>query len=304
MKSEERLANGLGLFGIGLGIVELAAPRSVAHLVGVRDRIGTRTLLRVLGMREILIGGAVLTQPETVNWLRARVGGDTMDLALLGRAFTSNAPRRGQIAAATAAVVGVTILDLRCSAQLSRPEFKSGLTQKKQPMDVTKVITVNRPAEDLYRFWRDFENLPTFMFHLESVHVTGDRRSHWKAKAPAGSAVEWDAEITEKVPNQLIAWRSLEGADVNNTGSVRFTPAPYGRGTEVRIELHYDPPAGVIGANIARLFGEEPGQQVQGDLRAFKQVMETGEVVRSEGNRGNARLMERPAQPPADEHAQ
>ncbi|WP_406696340.1 SRPBCC family protein [Singulisphaera sp. Ch08] len=104
-------------------------------------------------------------------------------------------------------------------------------------IDVTGSITINRPAEELYRFWRNFENLPRIMTHLESVQVTGDRRSHWKAKAPVGSTVEWDAEITEDRPNELIAWRSLEGADVENSGAVRFVPAPGGRGTEVHVEM-------------------------------------------------------------------
>lgn len=163
-------------------------------------------------------------------------------------------------------------------------------------MDVKKAITVNRSPEDLYQFWHDFENLPRFMDHLESVQVTGERRSHWRAKAPGGATVEWDVEIVDDRPNELIAWRSLPGGAVDNAGSVRFTPAPGGRGTEVRVELRYDPPGGALGATVARLFGEEPGQQVQDALRRFKQLMETGEITRSEASmRGRG-----PAQPPAE----
>ncbi len=155
---------------------------------------------------------------------------------------------------------------------------------KQQGIRVRKSITVNRPADEVYGFWRNFENLPRFMHHLESVQVTGAGRSHWKAKAPAGTSVEWDAETTEDRPNELIAWRSVEGADVSNAGEVRFVPAPGGRGTEIHVDLRYDPPAGKLGALVAKLFGEEPNQQVDGDLRRFKQVLEIGEVLYSDAS--------------------
>jgi uncharacterized membrane protein len=148
---------------------------------------------------------------------------------------------------------------------------------------VEKSVTVNRPPEEVYRFWRDFQNLPRFMNHLESVTDLGNDRSHWVAKAPAGKTVEWDAEVYNEKENELIAWRSLEGADVDNAGSVRFEPAPEGRGTVVRVTLKYDPPAGKLGSLVAKLWGEEPSQQIEEDLRRFKQVMETGEISTTEG---------------------
>src|SRR4051812_13137846 len=148
---------------------------------------------------------------------------------------------------------------------------------------VEKSVTINKSPEELYRFWRNFENLPRFMNHLESVTTLGEGRSHWVAKAPAGRTVEWDAEIYNEKENELIAWRSLEGADVDNAGSVRFELAADGRGTTVRVTLKYDPPAGKIGSLIAKLFGEEPSQQIEEDLQRFKQVMETGEVATTEG---------------------
>jgi uncharacterized membrane protein len=144
---------------------------------------------------------------------------------------------------------------------------------------VEKSVAVNRPAPELYRFWRNFENLPRFMDHLESVTVLDENRSHWVAKAPAGTRVEWDATIHNELENQLIAWRSLPGADVNNAGSVHFTPVGNGSSTEVRVVLSYDPPAGRLGAAVAKLFGEEPSKQIEDDLRRFKQVMEAAEVV-------------------------
>lgn len=165
-----------------------------------------------------------------------------------------------------------------------------------------KSLIIDRTPEELYQFWRNFENLPNFMRHLESVRVTGEGRSHWVAKAPAGSSVEWDAEITEDRPNELIAWRSLEGADVDNSGSVHFVRAPGNRGTIVRVEINYNPPGGAIGAAIAKLFGEEPGQQAQESLRNLKQVMETGELVLSEGTVwDNGYLTQRPARPLSQE---
>ena len=138
---------------------------------------------------------------------------------------------------------------------------------------VERTILVSRPAPEVYQFWRNFENLPRFMDHLESVSVLDENRSHWVAKAPAGMRVEWDAVIHNEIEDELIAWRSLPGADVNNAGSVHFTPVGDGQ-TEVRVVLSYEPPAGKLGAAVAKLFGEEPSRQVDDDLRRFKQVME------------------------------
>ncbi|MCA1814906.1 MAG: SRPBCC family protein [Acidobacteria bacterium] len=140
---------------------------------------------------------------------------------------------------------------------------------------VEKSVTINREPAEIYNFWRNFENLPRFMNHLESVTVTGEGRSHWVAKAPGGGTVEWDAEVYNEKPNEMIAWRSLEGSQVDNAGSVHFTPAPSG-GTEVRVVLKYDPPAGFLGALVARITGESPAQQIEQDLTRFKQLMETG----------------------------
>jgi uncharacterized membrane protein len=148
---------------------------------------------------------------------------------------------------------------------------------------VKKSVTINRSPEELYSFWRNFENLPRFMNHLESVKVEGTNRSHWVAKGPAGTSVEWDAEVYNEKDNEMIAWRSLEGAEVDNAGSVHFEPASGGRGTVVKVVLKYDPPAGKIGALVARLFGESPAQQIDEDLRRFKQLMETGETATTTG---------------------
>jgi uncharacterized membrane protein len=204
----------------------------------------------------------------------SRVVGDAMDLALLGKALTSSGTQTALVGAATAAVAGVTALDVLCGARLS-----SGANSA---IHVAKAITIGRPAEELYRFWRDFENLPRFMHYLEEVRTIADKRSHWRAKAPLGRSVEWDAEIIEDQPNRLIAWRSLPGADVANSGSVRFVPAPGNRGTIVRVALDYQPPGGVVGATFAKLFGKAPDQQIHRDLRHCKQIIEVGEIVQSD----------------------
>lgn len=170
-----------------------------------------------------------------------------------------------------AAVLGVTILDLIAGMKL-RQSAKGAVSRR--GIRVRRAITVDTSPEAAYSFWRNFENLPRFMTDLESVRVMDQSRSYWKVKAPLGTTAEWAAEITDDLPNRLIAWRSLEGADVPNLGEVRFTPLPGGRGVEVHVDLTYDPPGGIVGATIAMLFGEEPSRQVEGDLRRFKRVME------------------------------
>jgi uncharacterized membrane protein len=148
----------------------------------------------------------------------------------------------------------------------------------KQGTGVVRALTVNLPREEVYAFWRDFENFPRFMRHLVSVSVYDARRSHWVAKAPAGTTVEWDAEITADEPGSLIAWRSIGDADIENSGSVQFFDAPGDRGTELLVELAYDAPGGAIGRGIAKLFGEEPKLQVREDMRRFKALIESGVI--------------------------
>jgi uncharacterized membrane protein len=156
---------------------------------------------------------------------------------------------------------------------------------REKGIHVAKSVLVDKPIDELYSFWRKLENLPTNMSHLESVQVLDDRRSHWVARAPkiAGGSVEWDAEIVEDRQNERIAWRSLPGADVDNEGSVEFKRAPGERGTVVRVEMKYAPPAGRVGSLLAKLFGEEPETQVREDLRRFKRAMEIGESLTTEG---------------------
>jgi uncharacterized membrane protein len=146
---------------------------------------------------------------------------------------------------------------------------------------VEEAVTINRPAAELYRFWRDFENLPKFMKHLESVAIRDAGVSHWVAKGPGGMRAEWDARIINDLQNRLIAWQSLAGSRIATAGSVNFNETP--RGTEVRVHFQYRSPAGKLGSAVAWLFGEEPSMQVREDLRRFKQLMETGEISTIDG---------------------
>ena len=148
---------------------------------------------------------------------------------------------------------------------------------------IEKSITINRTPEELYSFWRNFENLPRLMPNIKAVTNLGGDRSHWVADGPGGKTVEWDAEIYNDIPNTLIAWRSLPGSDVTNAGSVNFKPAPSGRGTYVKVTFNYNPPAGKAGFLLAKLFGREPGQLVEHDLRRLKQLFETGVIPTIEG---------------------
>jgi uncharacterized membrane protein len=288
----ERLTRALGLASLGLGVAQLAAPRRVARLAGVEDSAAAHLLIPLVGARELVHAAGLLAGRRKGTWAATRVAGDALDLAVLGVALATKATKR--TAYVTAAVAGIAAADVYATLRARR----SGDTGTKH---VTATVTINRTPEQVYAFWRDVENLPTFMTHLESVTVQNTMRSHWVAKAPAGQTVEWDAEIVQDSPNRLIAWRSTPDATVRNEGSVTFTPVPGDRGTEVRVELDYDIPAGALGSLVARLFGEEPEQQVRDDLRRAKQVVETGDVVRSEGSpdgtKARRQLAQHSAQP-------
>lgn len=274
---EDRLALGLGWFSIGLGIASVLAPRAVGKLIGVKGCTG---LIRLVGFRELASGIGILSR-KPGTWVKARVGGDAIDLALLGSAFTRRGTERNRLAAATAAVAGVTALDILSSRQLSRSP--DGGQAQIHGTHVIKAITINKSAEELYGFWRNFENLPRFMWNLQSVAITGERRSHWITKGPAGTKVEWDAETTEDVPNQRIAWRSVEGSQVQHSGQVTFQQLPGDRGTIVRSEIYYLTPGGTLGKLFAKVFGSSPEQQIMEDLRRFKQLLETGEIPTTQG---------------------
>jgi uncharacterized membrane protein len=287
----QQLAKALGWLSIGLGTVHLLAPRTLSRAIGVADR---PMLFRALGLREIASGVGILTQRQPTNWLWSRVAGDAIDLTLLGMAVRrSGADERSKVALACAAVAGVAVLDILSSVQQTQiySAPTSALQNTRNTVHVQKSITVNKSADECYRFWREFDNFPRFMKHLEEVRVLEGNRSHWKAKAPLGASVEWDAEVTIDQPGRLLAWRSVADADVDNAGTVSFERAPGDRGTVVHVDLQYSPPAGRMGALVAKVLGEEPAQQIDDDLRRFKWLIETGEIPTSIGQPSGPRSM-------------
>lgn len=289
----EKRAVALGWFSLGLGLAQLIAPRRLARAIGIADNQRTQLTLRAFGVREIASGAGILLQPRPNTFLWARVVGDLIDLAALTEQLLTARSRKPRLAIATAAVVGATALDIKTALDSTRA--RSGQNMSAHGIHVKHAITIQAAPEDVYAYWRNLENLPRFLSHLESVQESGSR-SVWRAKAPAGTTVEWEAEILSDTPNSLISWRSLPGSTIPNQGSVRFRPAPNGQGTEVHVQLVYSPPGGAIGSVIAKLFGEEPKQQIKSDLRRLKQVLETGEVLHSDTSihRGP-----HPAQPPS-----
>jgi len=228
--------------------------------------------------------------------MKARVAGDLVDITLLTKSLGSST-RRSRTLLALGAVIGVTAIDVIGARRRHLPNERTN-------MQTRAAITINRPKGEVYTFWRDFTNLPSFMQHLESVQTRDDRHSHWKAKAPAGSSVEWDAVITDDVPSAKIAWKSEGKTSVPNSGAVEFTEAPGGQGTEVVVSVEVDMPAGTAGKLAAKLFGEDPAQQIRDDLRHFKQILETGEIVYSEANPAGSQVKrfvkQRAAQPLTD----
>lgn len=267
----DTLSKALGWFSIGLGAAELIAPRSMARLVGASGR--HRTLVRAYGVREIAVGIGILSKPQRAEWMWARVAGDALDLASLGVALsTGRGPGRSVFGIAS--VAGVTMLDFACAKQLSG---STGSARAEANM------IVNRSPEECYAFWRNFENLPRFMAYLESVRITGDRRSHWVANGPGGTRLEWDAGLESETPNEGITWRSLPGSAVDHSGTVEFERLPGGRGTIVRVQMDYGNMADALAPPAAALFGRDPEQIIRKELYRFKQVIETGEVITTEG---------------------
>lgn len=266
-------ARGLGWFSIGLGLAEVLAPRAIAQTVGARRH---DKLIRAYGVREIASGIGILANPQPAGWLWTRVAGDMVDLASLGLAAKTRRNGRGKALFGVASVAGVTLLDIRCAARLS--EENSGCTWRRAEAN----IAVEQPPEECYRYWANLENLPRFVSYLESVRSTSEGRSHWVASGPGGARVEWDAVVVDDVPNQRISWRSVDGSKIRHSGSVEFQGAPGGRGTVVRIQMDYGHPFQSLGP-LAKLLGKGPEQMIRKELRRFKQVLETGEVLTTEG---------------------
>lgn len=167
-------------------------------------------------------------------------------------------------------------LDIRVNRRPSEADAKETIV-------IDDALTIGKPREEVYRFWRDLENLPRFAPWIRQVQVLDERRSHWEVEGPHGGSVQWESEITHDMPNEEIAWRTTANRSITNFGSVSFRDAPAGRGTIVRVHLEYVSPAGSFGAAVARLIGRAPQSMVEQSLRSLKQLLEVGEVATVQG---------------------
>jgi len=284
VQTETRIANGLGWLSIGLGLAEIAAPRTMANLLGLPNGGRTRAVLRLYGMREVAAGVGILTQENPAPWLWSRVGGDVLDLSSLGKAMASDDTERGRVGAAAAAVVGITALDVYCAKRLSVASQENASSGPDTHLDAKHIgssVIIEKSPEEIYQFWRNFENLPRVSRQIESIHVTGPTTSHWKVRSPLGGAVlEWDADMTEDRPNALISWRSTSSS-APHSGSIRFERATGGRGTKVT--AHIDFGDGML-TKVGKLLGKVPREQANVTLHNLKQLLETGEVLHSEAS--------------------
>jgi uncharacterized membrane protein len=281
---DQRLARNLGWFSIGLGITEILAPGLVAKMSGAPDSERSRSVIRTYGGREIAQGIAILSSmPRPAGWMWGRVAGDVLDIGSVAAGMLSKDGSLPVGLMAMTSLIGVTAIDYYCADKLSSKTPANGTTREGRIRIVQSIIVGRRP-EEVYGFWRRFENLPRFMNHLEFVEETSNGQSHWKTRAPGGGSVEWDAEITADEPNRRISWRSLPGSTVENSGTVWFERATGDRGTLIRVELEYQPPFGKIGSVAASLFRENPKQQMYDDLRAMKQILEVGGKARSDAS--------------------
>jgi uncharacterized membrane protein len=228
----------------------------------------------------------VTSKPENQREEQSSAPGDVERWGSLitGSALVLKGLSQRSLRGALLAIAGGGLAYHGAKGQKSLQDTVVDATGLNKDIRVEKTVTIlTKTPEELYRYWRNLENLPTFMKHLKSVKTLSDTRSHWVANAPLGASVEWDAEIVNDQENQLIAWASMPGADIENSGFVRFKSAPPGRGTEVKVVMEYSPPGGALSAAIAKLFGEEPEQQIAAELRNFKMLMEAGEIATTEG---------------------
>lgn len=269
---------GFGWFSVGLGLAEIIAPGPLARLVGAPDRSSSKWILRALGIRELGAGIGLFSQPHKPGWLWGRVAGDVVDLSLLGATLLSPRSNRLRTGAAFTAVLGVTAVDAWAAQRAS--------TRGDEP--VLRSVTIRKPASEVYAYWRDLTNLPKFMNQLDEVEVIDARHSRWRARAPGGASVTWDAEIVEDRQGELIRWRtSSKDALVRHEGQVRFLPAPDGKSTEVHVCINYTHGRGVgaaVRSMLAPVADLALGEQLEADLGRLKQLLQIGYVMQSDAS--------------------
>jgi uncharacterized membrane protein len=275
----------LGLLSIALGVTALLAPRVVSRAAGMSER---PLLLRAVGARELASGVGLLTRGSRTPWLWSRVLGHAFDATLVGSAALrpGGGTRRGRGLGALAIVAAIGAVDLMVSHRHSR---RARQAEGEQPATgetiaggreayFEQAIVVGKSPQECYAFWRDFSNLPRFIPMLETVTMKDHRTSHWVVQMPGGGKLEWDAQITEDREGERIAWHSLPGSTMKHAGTVRFEPAPGGRGCIVRALVHFQPPLGLTGRSFAKAVGRDPTGHGRENLRRFKQLIETGEI--------------------------
>jgi uncharacterized membrane protein len=263
--SPAKIARGLGWFSVGMGIAQILAPRLVSRLAGLPL---PPAFTVACGVRELVCGIGILTQEQVRPWMQARVAGDALDLAAFGSALLVPGADRSRIAVSTAVVAGVTALDVHCSRELGKDR------RRPAPRQLSVSVNIERSPGELYGFWRDLTNLPRVMPRIESIQVIDDVHSHWVLRTTDGRRVEWDAELIDDVPDERVAWRSVDGSAVFDAGSAQFVRAPSG-GTDVKIDLLYQPPGDSFGTAVSMLFGIDPAADGRLDLDALKSVMKS-----------------------------
>lgn len=278
------LSRGLGWFSLALGTTELAIPRMLADAIGIESDRRASWVLRALGTREILHGLAILLRPRRPLPVWARVAGDALDVAVFGTAALTRRRRGGRVLAAAGMLAAAGALDLIASRRVQRAYDLSN-------RPVLAAVTINRPPREVYDYYRRLDQLPSFMEHLEEVRITGPRTSHWVARLPVRGTVEWDAEIIDDRPGELISWHSVEGSPIDVRGAVTFIKAPARDATEVRVEMQLGFRGKLPSAQLARIFAKS---QVKGDLHRLKSVLETGEIIVSDAS---AHLLPHASQP-------
>ncbi len=278
-ENAERVARGLAWFSIGLGAAEVFAPKQMARLIGVRDNDRRRKILRTFGAREVAAGTAILAQSGTGRMVGvwSRVGGDLMDISTLGKAYSTRGANRKRLSIATAAVLGVTALDVICGLQLSASQNGD------RTMRVRRTIIIGRAPGEVYPFWRDANNWARIMDFGE-VQNLGNGQMRWTVRIPGLREVSWDTRITSDIPESMITWRSMEDAEIDMMTTLRFEPAPGDRGTMVSMEVQFVPPGGALGAAIAKMLTRIPKEATEICLQRAKQLIETGEIARSDAS--------------------
>lgn len=271
-----QLSAALGWIGVGIGLAEILMPRTIAQTAGLPIQ---PRLMRVLGTRELVTSAGILLQSQQTGWRWSRVAGDVLDLSLL--AWMGRRHQHRRLSLLTALLAGMTALDMLAAYDKRRQRVAQRLTSGDLRMH--KSLYIQRPADECYRFWRNFENFPYFMQHVEAVQVVDATHTHWRVRTPLGQPIEWTAELFSDIPARQLGWRTIAGSAIEHTGVVRFVPTTAGNSTRLDIDMRYHAPSSKAGVMLAKILGEEPSQQIDDDLRRSKQLIETGEIATTVG---------------------